>query len=333
VNRRRRWRLGGLVDGPPWRRRLVTIPAVATAWVVVTAALPLLVVVAAPFDVTSGSRWSRVRLTVFGWWYLTAQVVGVAVLFVSWLGTLGRPEARVDQAWAIQSRWAAGLHRGLRVIFGTRLDLDVDAADLGDGPYVLLMRHTSIVDTLLPSVVVAGPQAKRVRYVLKAELLWDPCLDIAGHRLPNVFVRRGAAGADIARVAELGSGLGPDDVVLIYPEGTRFDGRKRAGLIEQGGSTAVRASALAYTLPPRVGGPAALLRGGGDAVFLVHHGLEAVADLRTVVGGALVGARVKVAAWRVPADAIDLTDVDAWLYQQWRRVDAWVAGAVVAEGA
>ena len=32
----------------------------------------------------------------------------------------------------------------------------------------------------------------RLRYVLKRELLWDPCLDIVGQRVPNIFVDRDA---------------------------------------------------------------------------------------------------------------------------------------------
>ena len=41
-------------------------------------------------------------------------------------------------------------------------------------------------------MIVAREARIRLRYVLKHELRWDPCLDIVGWRLPNAFVRRGA---------------------------------------------------------------------------------------------------------------------------------------------
>ncbi|MDC0708578.1 hypothetical protein POL68_08865 [Stigmatella sp. ncwal1] len=45
----------------------------------------------------------------------------------------------------------------------------------------------------------------QLKYVLKRELLWDPCLDVVGRRLPNVFVERsGDRGkAEIEAVATL----------------------------------------------------------------------------------------------------------------------------------
>ena len=74
----------------------------------------------------------------------------------------------------------------------------------------MLIRHASIVDNLLPAELVARPHGIRLRYVLKRELLADPCLDIAGRRLPNYFVRRGTGEAqELERVRALGHGLGP----------------------------------------------------------------------------------------------------------------------------
>ena len=66
------------------------------------------------------------------------------------------------------------------------------------GPVIVMIRHASILDNLLPSVFVAWPHKVRLRYLLKRELLSDPGLDIGGKRLPNYFVRRGT-GAEIER--------------------------------------------------------------------------------------------------------------------------------------
>ena len=53
-------------------------------------------------------------------------------------------------------------------------------------------------------VFYAIPHQVRLRYVLKRELLLDPCLDIVGNRLPNCFVARSGADAqaDIDKVAD-----------------------------------------------------------------------------------------------------------------------------------
>jgi 1-acyl-sn-glycerol-3-phosphate acyltransferase len=90
----------------------------------------------------------------------------------------------------------------------------------------LVMRHASILDTLLPSVYVRGLTQWRVRYILKQELLLDPCLDIVGNALPNYFVdRTGHRQREFEGIRALVKDLG-DDGVLVYPEGTRFSEEK-----------------------------------------------------------------------------------------------------------
>ena len=42
----------------------------------------------------------------------------------------------------------------------------------------MLLRHAGIADTIIPRVFYAIPQQVRLRYVLKKELLMDPCLDL-----------------------------------------------------------------------------------------------------------------------------------------------------------
>ena len=61
------------------------------------------------------------------------------------------------------------------------------------GPIVLFMNHASVIDTLLPVELVCRRHGMRLRYVLKKELLVDPCLDIVGLRVPNHFLDREAA--------------------------------------------------------------------------------------------------------------------------------------------
>ena len=69
-----------------------------------------------------------------------------------------------------------------------------------------------------------------VRFVIKRELLSDPCLDIAGNRMRNHFVDRGAthSGPELAALQELTTDMGDDTCAVIFPEGTRASPEKRA---------------------------------------------------------------------------------------------------------
>ena len=69
--------------------------------------------------------------------------------------------------------------------------LPTAAGEIPPAPILVVSRHASLIDTLLPGRYVTQPFGIRLRYVLKSELLVDPALDIAGNRLPNVFVDRG----------------------------------------------------------------------------------------------------------------------------------------------
>jgi 1-acyl-sn-glycerol-3-phosphate acyltransferase len=170
---------------------------------------------------------------------------------------------------------------------------------------------------------------------LKRELLWDPCLDIAGNRMVNCFVRRdsGAAEAEIAAVRDIARGIGAGEGVLIYPEGTRFTPAKRERALERIRASArperlARAERLRHVLPPRLGGPLALLETCPDAdvVFCAHVGFEGVRTMGDLVSGALVDGIVRVSLWRVPRDLVPEGPEAraAWLDAQWQRVDEWI---------
>jgi 1-acyl-sn-glycerol-3-phosphate acyltransferase len=170
--------------------------------------------------------------------------------------------------------------------------------------------------------------------VLKRELLSDPCLDVAGNRLPNYFVQRGSDDTDreLQAIRDLVDGLGPHDGVLIYPEGTRFTSEKRARALEKlrHGDPAIseRAHRLRYLLPPRLGGPLALLdaTSPADVVVLTHHGLDGFAHLRDIWAGGMVNTTVQVEFWRIPRSLLptDRADQITWLYDVWDRVDIWI---------
>ena len=76
--------------------------------------------------------------------------------------------------------------------------------------------------------------------------------------------------------ARLAAGLGPDEGVLIYPEGTRFTAAKRERAIER----QPRAAELRNVPPPRPGGTLAVMETGADVVVIcAHHGLDGFASI------------------------------------------------------
>ncbi len=276
-----------------------------------------------------------VRLLLFAFSYLLAETVGILLFAGIWVVTGGgRAQRRfLDGTHAIQLGWARFLLAMARRVFS--LSFDIDGLDsVRPGPILLLARHASIIDNLLPAVYVTDAGGIRLRYILKKELLSDPCLDIAGSRLPNYFVDREAASPrhEIEQIRRLATGLSESDGVLIFPEGTRFTPARHQRAIDKldgaGSTLADRARALRNVMPPKVGGVAALLTAAGDVdvVFLAHRGLEGFARLSDVWRGALVGRRIQVRLWRVPGARIptDRPERIDWLYTEWERIDRWV---------
>ncbi len=321
-------------------RRVRTVPMIFFGLIVATVALPALVVAAFAADVLRRRRWVALRLVAMLWVYLAAEAAGILALLAIWLvaGPPGDARRRriVDWTYAVQSAWTAVLLGALRRVFSLRLEVEGDEV-ITPGPVLVFMRHASIVDTLLPAALVTRGHGTRLRYVLKKQLLWDPCLDIAGGRLPNAFVGRGSGdpAREIARVRALTRGLGPRDGVLLYPEGKRFTTAVRRRELERiaarGGELYERVRGMTNVLPPRLGGSLALLEGAPDVdvVVCAHHGLDGLARVADLWSGDLVGREVKVRFWRCPRATIPLARharVD-WLLGQWQRVDDWVGRA------
>jgi len=337
-----------------WVRRVLTISGCVVIWLVLLAAFPLLFIVGAIIDLARGSvaqaaslrtgreqMWVITRCVLFFLFYFSCEVLGVIASFIIWLASgvwAGASRERfLDWNFALQRWWANALCRGAQRIFGVRIEIE-GADELRDGPVIVFLRHASVADTLLPAVFIANPNGLKLRYVLKYELLLDPCLDIVGNRLPNSFVRRNSG--DSYRVLELMKDLGPRDGVIVYPEGTRFTERKRKAIIEQlerKGETYLceKARMLKNVLPPRLGGPLNLLdhNEAADVVFYAHFGFDGVVDLRDFLRGSLVGRVVKVRFWRAAFESIPTTR-DArkeWLFENWMRVDEWVGRQKASE--
>jgi 1-acyl-sn-glycerol-3-phosphate acyltransferase len=327
----------------PWwvalRRRAWTVPFVFTLFALVTVTLPLLLLIALAVDLFRWLRHRRkvviVRAVLFGWIYLVVEVWAIISLFFTWIISgfgLSR-SLELNLSYRLQARWAALLFGALRTVFSLGLEVEDDDVVL-PGPVVVMVRHASLIDTLLPNNLITRRKGLRLRYVLKNELLYDPSLDIAGHRLINHFVERiGDSSAQVDKVRDLSRDLDDNEGVLIYPEGTRFTEEKRARVLtklrEIDPHRAERAEKLINVLPPRLGGPLALLDPltPCDVVIMAHVGLDGLATVKHLLDGTIVGGRIRVRFWRIPREQIP-EDREAridWLFDQWELVDRWIA--------
>jgi 1-acyl-sn-glycerol-3-phosphate acyltransferase len=318
------------------RRRLVSVPRVLVMLVGITVTLPLLLTGAGIVDlvrfVIRRRPWVAVRMVAFFWVYLFAESVGIVRFFLDWVraGFGRRREWMVDRAWAVQAWWARTLFNGVRRLFGLRFV--IEGEDLIEpGPIIAMFRHASIVDNLLPAVLVSDRHGIKLRWLIKRELLSDPGLDIGGNRLPNYFVDRSSrdTSGELARIRALATGLGVDEGVLIYPEGTRFTPAKQQRALQRLGSSPTlleKARPLRHVLPPRIGGATTLLDAGYDVLFCGHHGLGGFAQIGDIWSGDMVGRTISVRFWRVPAADIPQGRRERidWLFGWWQTIDDWI---------
>ena len=303
--------------------------------------LPVLVPLALLVDtvraVSSGTPFMATRMLAFGVVYLAAEVAGLAALAVI-VATSPTRRTRLRRTFRLQVRWAATLLSAVESIFSLELNASGGEA-VTPGPILVLARHTSLVDNLLPSRYVAQQGGIDLRYVLKDELRSDPALDLVGSVLPNAFVERtGDTARSIAAIERLTRGLGPSQGILLFPEGTRFTPAKLERAMASLGRRRPRIHELAVGLtsvmPPRVGGMGAVLDNcRADVVVLAHRGLDGFAHLADVWRGAMVGRRVDVRLWRIPRSEVpdERSARLEWLFGVWHELDRWVTAGAAGE--
>ena len=329
-----------------WSRRALSVPLYVALALLYFGGAPLWLLAAAVADVVVGPRrvWPRTRALGFFGLYLACEVAGVGIAAALWVATLGGrvvgPARYLEANAALQRWWSGALFEGSVWLFSMKVH--VEGLELARrGPLLVFVRHASTADTVLAAALVANPSRLLLRYVLKRELLWDPCLDIVGRRLPNAFVDRTGARSrgEVDAVARLGRDLDARSGVLIYPEGTRFTDEKLArgvqALREQKQERLVAiASGFRHVLPPRLGGPLALLEAaaGVDLLLLEHTGFEGAATFARLWSGGLVGASIRVRLRRFEAHTIPAAQRDEWLFERWAEMDRWI-GLASAPGA
>ena len=149
-------------------------------------AAPLWIPAAAAIDLIRPGRQVALRCCAFLCWYLQCQCLGLVGAFVVWLArgpwTGTSPEGYLAWNRKVQYAWAPSLVLGAGRIFGFHIETTGEEA-LEGSPVLMLSRHASMADTLLPTLLVQIPTGLRLRYVMKRELLWDPCIDVVARSL------------------------------------------------------------------------------------------------------------------------------------------------------
>jgi 1-acyl-sn-glycerol-3-phosphate acyltransferase len=323
-----------------WRkvaRRLVAVPCVVVVAVVAVIGLPLWLLLAAVVDVVTGraGRWSTVRLLVALTAYLVMLAAGQVIfgLLWCWYGFGRRLDgpASQDAHWRLMAWWLARVAGLLRRLLGVRWTID-GRDDLLPGPVVVLARHVSVLDAFFSAALLQLEVPLRPRIVLMRELVVEPNIDVAAHRLPHHFVDRTNTAGQIDAIGRLASGLGAGDAALIFPEGglSRPErlARALARLAKSDPDRYERVRGLRHLLPVRPGGSLAMLEAApeADVAFVGHVGFEQLTDPASIWRAVPARRPVRARVWRVPRSSVptDRRELAAWLDAQWQQVDDWI---------
>ena len=200
-------------------RRVRGIGGEIVAFVLVTVLLPVLLLGAAVVDLVLWLRrrkpWVGVRLVAFLWWFLFGEMralrwrcsaSGSSPAGRSGSGSLRRralalPAARCTGAAATSA--ASGSCSGCA-------SRSRGSSWPGPARSMIMMRHASIIDNMLPDAFVGRTHGMGLRYVIKRELQMIPTIDIGGRWVPTNFVRRGSGDTDreVAALRSLADDLG-----------------------------------------------------------------------------------------------------------------------------
>ena len=309
------------------KRRCFTIGALVVITSLLVVLATLLILVALIASLIPAFKTAPHSL-IFVYWFVICEWTGLARF--AWVWTLYRNHPSfLRRLRDIQFWWAQALFDLGQWIF--QLEIEVRGSDSLEGPCaILLSRHTSMADTVLPLLYFGKARMESLRYVLKQELQFFPCLDVGGNLLPNVFVDRSGtdSAAAVREVSNLVATAGNDESVLIYPEGTRFTQTKHDTLAKRQPQLQEQLARWPGLLPPRLGGVSAMLDNNPqkDLVFLAHVGFEGSANVHDLLGGSWLKQRVILQFWRIPYIDIPKDDPTEFLFSEWdkmqRTVDA-----------
>ncbi len=313
-------------DLPKW---LITVPLVLLTLGILITTLPFTLIAALLISLLPAYR-GAFRALLFLLCFVVCETAGVVISAFLWLRYRNNEKEFIRANYRLQFGWSAALVNCARWVFS--LTFHTHNSEALDGPAVLMLpRHASIGDTVLPITYYAIPQKIPLRYVIKKELQWDPCLEIVGNRLPNYFVDRLSQNSDeeVANVVALLNATPPEEGLLLYPEGTRFSAAKHKQLTAKASADpdselAQQLARWPKLLPPRLGGCLGLLSANKhhDLLFFAHSGFEGSASFIELINGGWSHSEVHIEFWRVPYDEIPTSPAEQkeFLFEQWDKM-------------
>lgn len=339
-------------------RRVVLAPLMCVLTVGMLVFSPLLLIAAAFAVRWLPGRWRGLRLLWVLVVYMVRETVGLIALFLLWVASgfgLAIHSDRFVRAHTALAGWfVGGLVNSARRVLGLRIVTECVPAGLrvrhalrgsasaaapgdGDRPVLVFSRHAGAGDSFLLVDALINVHGRRPRIVLKEELRWDPCVDVALGRIPSRFVPAGHRSHTqvIESIAELADELTPQGALVLFPEGGNFTERRRTRAIERLRADGLdhlvqRAEELTHVLPPRPGGAFAAMDAapGADVVFVAHSGLEQLSSPRQVWNGLPIRKEVQMAWWMVDASDVPSGHDERieWLYAWWEHIDTWIQG-------
>ena len=339
-----RGRLPGMARLPsPIVRRPISITLVSLAFAVVVALTPLVLPILALADLATGTPMRRSRIWLLYLSVLFDEGLGtwLAIAMTAFhLGRLDRPKAQ-QRFHRLMGWWGNRHITSLRRVAGVRWVVD-NPEEAVRANAIVLSRHASHVDAVLPLLLFATVGGHHIRYTLKDDLQWAPAMDIVGNRLPHVFVDRSPAPDSplTDRIRELARGVDDDTVTVIFPEGTfhtpeRLD-RAATRIAETRPDLEPVVRSLQHLLPPRPAGTLALMEGAptADLVLVAHEGMETFGDLAAIRAHIPLVEPVRVRLWRIARADVpdDEDDFVTWLMDRWTEMDRWIQQRVIDRG-
>ncbi len=285
------------------------------------------------------------RVAAFGLAYCSMEIVVVTRCAGTWVRSTGqRLVGRQDAAaWWIRvheqllARGLGGVLGAAERWLGFRVVVDGSSTPgplLDHDPVLALARHGGPGDSFALVHLLLTRYHRSVRIVLKDVLQLDPAIDLLLNRLTCCFLPAvvGRGEAELAdRLREMARALGPDEVLLLFPEGGNWTPTRRRRAIRHlravhKESAARAAELMTNVLPPRPAGVLACLANAPDleVVLMAHTGLDQI--VRVGQGWKMVPLTTPMTV-RILAAAPTPRSADerlAWLTTEWAVVDEWI---------
>jgi 1-acyl-sn-glycerol-3-phosphate acyltransferase len=336
-------------------RRIVLAPLAIVVAVAVIVLSPLLALLTLVVSLIGRARRRThppslrgLRVLAFAIIWLAAEASALFMCLGLWIasgfGGRLRTEPYQTRHYAVMRWFLDQIFAGAERTFGLRVEVDEPDPDAGERaarlarPVIVLSRHAGPGDSFLLVHQLLSVYGRRPRIVMKATMQLDPGVDVVTNRLPNVFIKPRQVGEKLftEQIERLASGLDQAGALVIFPEGGNWTpGRWQRGIrrLERAGrrDLAARARQMPNLLPPRPGGALAAIAAcpEADVIFVAHAGLDRLVSVGDVWRSLPIGAIVRAKWWRVPVGEVPRSaDHEAqvqWLYEWWKRIDAWIS--------